>query len=115
MRKPSSILVGGKRFDILPPRSKSPKKKRAAMRRDHGATVHLGPTALRQLEAMARLDGSTLNAAAAHCILVAYEGTLRHARDAMQSPYAADRVVAAENIAVLKGAKRNTARNLRDR
>ena len=114
MRKPSSMLVGGKRFDLLPPRKPGKKKARPPMTREHGVTVRLGPTALRQLKALARLDGSTLNAAVAHCILVAYEGTLRNARDAMQSPFAADRVVAQENLDVLKGATKNTARNLRD-
>ncbi len=116
MRKPSSILVGGKRVELLPPRKPGTKKpRRPPMTRDRGGEVRLGPTAQQQLEALARLYGSTLNHTIAHCITVCYDGALTSARDRLTSPYAADRIMAKENLAVLKGAKRNTARNLRDR
>ena len=114
MRKPSSILVGGQRFDVLPPR-KSAKKARAPMSRDRGGEVRLGPTAQRQLEGLARLEGCTLNVAATRAIAGMYEVMLRNAKDALHSPYEPDRRAGKEDIAVLKGGKTNTARNLRDR
>lgn len=112
MRKPSSMLVGGKRFDILPPRAKArvttlpPAERRA---------LHLGPTAQAELEALARVDGLTLNGALAKVVHYCYQQQLERAREGQLSAYAADRSAAAENLAVLKGARKNTARNLRDR
>lgn len=107
MRKPESMLIGGKRFELLPPRS--------APSLPRGSTVRLGPTAMLQAEALARLDGTTLNKAIANALSIVFRGAMANARDAMTSPYAADRTVAAENLAVLKGVKKNTARNLSDR
>ena len=67
------------------------------------------------VEALARLYGTTLNSALARCVTICFDGALSNARDALHSPYAADRTVAKENLDVLNGATKNTARNLRGR